>query len=89
MKKYGPGSEIFEAARVREEKGDKTYPIQGSWTNGTVKFLVKAATNNESSTGWLGWTVLFCEMCTSSGVCVGICICVNICVVLVCTYIHV
>ena len=67
MKKYGPGSEIFEAARIREEKGDKTYPVQGPWTNGTVKFLVKAVTNKESSTGGFGLMVLFHEMCASSG----------------------
>jgi ADP-ribosylglycohydrolase len=50
MKKYGPGSEIFEAARIREETGDKTLPIKGLWTNHPVKDFVKAVMADASST---------------------------------------
>ena len=51
MKRYGPGSEIFEAARIREETGDKSRPIKGPWTNHPVKEFVKAVMANASSTG--------------------------------------
>ena len=51
MKKYGPGSEIFEAARIREETGDKTFPIKGPYVNHPVKDFVKAVMAGASCTG--------------------------------------
>ena len=60
MKRYGPGSEIFEAARIREETGDKSRPIKGPWTNHPVKEFVKAVMANASSTG--GWCMLCAQL---------------------------
>ena len=71
MKRYGPGSEIFEAARIREETGDKTLPIKGLWTNHPVKDFVKAVMADASSTG--GWCMVVCS-CTG-GRCMVVCSC--------------